>query len=58
MPMRSMNSQITATDAELRRLVHRKLRLWAVPDEVANLRVEIDELLDQRLTLTGGTYRA
>ena len=57
MPMRSMTRQIAEVDARLE-LKRRLLARVTCPDDLASLYEDIDELLDLRTRLTGGTHRA
>jgi hypothetical protein len=51
-PMRRMTQEIVAVDAQLRALTEQLHDNTWDPDELGCIRDEIDDLLDQRLTLS------
>ena len=57
MPMRSMTRQIAEVDQRIEAKRRRLADTWD-PSDLADLREDIDALLDERQRLTGGTHRA
>ena len=55
--MRSMTRQIAEIDQRIEAKRRRLANTWD-PSDLADLREDIDELLDERVRLTGGTHRA
>ena len=57
MAMRSMTRQIAEIDQRIEAKRRRLADTWD-PSDLADLRESIDELLEERTRLTGGTHRA
>ena len=55
--MRSMTRQIAEIDQRIEAKRRRLADTWD-PSDLADLRESIDELLEERTRLTGGTHRA
>lgn len=57
MPRRSMPGELDRCDAELRKLAEQLHDHTWDPDDAANLREDIDAVLDRRLAISNGTAR-